>query len=143
MPRTARSRPTRAPRRPPPRRRRARPNPPQRGQPPPGQPPRTTRTTRAYKLRIELSVPFRFAVAGLRSVNDVGDELLEQLEYAAGSASPALEQGELTRGQIEDALELAGGSQLAAARRLGMPRSTLRYRMVQLGMEMPGVKRRT
>lgn len=91
-----------------------------------------------YTITITLGAPIADAVAGLRSVDDAGDELLSALEAATAAtvvrdASPAAVTG------VAEAVAAyhAAGSVKAAARALGVARSTVRARLVRGGVVLP------
>ena len=95
----------------------------------------------AYRaeITVNLTGSLTHARRGLSAVTDAGDELLEQIEDAANLASHTAPAGTdaTIRADILDALAVGGGSQVAAAKRLGMPRSTFRYHMKRLGIAVP------
>lgn len=88
-----------------------------------------------YTVTLTLGAPLAAAVAGLRSVDDAGDELLCALESAVAAtvvrdASPAAATG------VAETIAAyhTTGSVKAAAKALGVARSTVRARLVRAGV---------
>lgn len=78
--------------------------------------------------------PIADAVAGLRSVDDAGDELLAALE-AATAATIIRDTPAAASGVAETvAVYHATGSVKAAAKALGLARSTVRARLARAGV---------
>lgn len=94
---------------------------------------------RIWRPKIDLSNSLALAVRGLVAVSDEGDDLVEQLRSASKQSWRELGGvNALTKGQIEEAIAETG-SLIAAAERLGVPRSTLRVRAQKVGVDLPPV----
>jgi transcriptional regulator of acetoin/glycerol metabolism len=91
-------------------------------------------------LTLNLSCPLAYAVEGLRTVTDEGEELLAALEAAAAVVKVSVFEPD-TRARISDETLIlvydAKGSVKATAAATGLARSTVRLRLRRAGIVLP------